>query len=68
MDIIHTVVDWYMANLNYFSVMLLMTVESSFIPFLRSGCSLSRFRRGRGEAEYLFVVCSVPSARCWERL
>ncbi len=27
------VVDWYMHNLNYFSITVLMTVESSFIPF-----------------------------------
>lgn len=27
------VVDWYMNNLNYFSISLLMAVESSFIPF-----------------------------------
>jgi membrane protein DedA with SNARE-associated domain len=33
MEIIQTVVDWYMANLNYFTVFLLMVVESSFIPF-----------------------------------
>ena len=33
MEIIHNVVDWYMANLNYFTVALLMTIESSFIPF-----------------------------------
>jgi len=33
MEIINTVIDWYMANLNYFTVMLLMAIESSFIPF-----------------------------------
>jgi membrane protein DedA with SNARE-associated domain len=33
MEIFHSVLDWYMANLNYFTVALLMTVESSFIPF-----------------------------------
>lgn len=33
MEIINTVVEWYMANLNYFTVALLMTIESSFIPF-----------------------------------
>jgi len=32
-EIIQTVVDWYMANLNYFTVFLLMVIESSFIPF-----------------------------------
>jgi membrane protein DedA with SNARE-associated domain len=33
MHIFQTVFDWYMANLNYFTIYLLMTVESSFIPF-----------------------------------
>jgi membrane protein DedA with SNARE-associated domain len=33
MEIFHSVLDWYMANLNYFTVALLMTIESSFIPF-----------------------------------
>lgn len=33
MEIIQTVLDWYMANLNYFTIYLLMTIESSFIPF-----------------------------------
>lgn len=27
------VVDWYMANMNYFTITLLMAIESSFIPF-----------------------------------
>jgi membrane protein YqaA with SNARE-associated domain len=33
MEIIQSVVDWYMANLNYFTIALLMAVESSFVPF-----------------------------------
>ena len=33
MHIFQTVFDWYMANLNYFTIYLLMMVESSFIPF-----------------------------------
>ena len=33
MELIQPVVDWYMANLNYFTVALLMALESSFIPF-----------------------------------
>lgn len=33
MEIINTVVDWYMANLNYVTIAFLMTIESSFIPF-----------------------------------
>lgn len=32
-DFIQPVLDWYMANLNYFTVGFLMMIESSFIPF-----------------------------------
>ncbi|MGE0020864.1 MAG: DedA family protein [Draconibacterium sp.] len=32
-EIIKQVVDWYMANMNYFTITLLMAIESSFIPF-----------------------------------
>lgn len=28
-----SIIDWYMGNINYFTVTLLMTIESSFIPF-----------------------------------
>jgi len=33
MEIFQSVIDWYMANLNYFTVAFLMVIESSFIPF-----------------------------------
>jgi membrane protein DedA with SNARE-associated domain len=33
MEIFKNVLDWYMANLNYFTIFLLMAIESSFIPF-----------------------------------
>ncbi len=32
-ELFKQVVDWYMANINYFTVTLLMAIESSFIPF-----------------------------------
>ena len=32
-ELIKQVVDWYMANMNYFTITLLMAIESSFIPF-----------------------------------
>jgi membrane protein DedA with SNARE-associated domain len=28
-----SVIDWYMGNINYFTITLLMTIESSFVPF-----------------------------------
>lgn len=33
MGFIQSVVDWYLAHINYLTVMLLMAIESSFIPF-----------------------------------
>ena len=32
-EFLQPVIDWYMANLNYFTIALLMVIESSFIPF-----------------------------------
>jgi membrane protein DedA with SNARE-associated domain len=32
MELFHSVFDWYMANLNYFTVALLMLIESTFLP------------------------------------
>ena len=32
-SLVTKVVDWYMYHLNYFSISVLMTIESSFIPF-----------------------------------
>lgn len=32
-SIVTKVIDWYMDHLNYYSITILMTVESSFVPF-----------------------------------
>jgi membrane protein DedA with SNARE-associated domain len=32
-EIFSEITAWYMANMNYFTITLLMTIESSFIPF-----------------------------------
>ena len=32
MELFHSLLDWYMANLNYFTIALLMLVESTFLP------------------------------------
>jgi len=32
MDFFQTLFDWYMANLNYFTIALLMAIESTFLP------------------------------------
>lgn len=33
LESLHSVIDWYMANINYLTIMLLMAIEGSFIPF-----------------------------------
>lgn len=33
MEVVKTVLEWYMGNLNYITIGLLMVIESSFIPF-----------------------------------
>jgi membrane protein DedA with SNARE-associated domain len=32
LNVFSTVIDWYMSNMNYFTIYLLMTIESTFIP------------------------------------
>jgi membrane protein DedA with SNARE-associated domain len=32
MELFQTLLDWYMANLNYFTIALLMLIESTFLP------------------------------------
>jgi membrane protein DedA with SNARE-associated domain len=32
MELFHTLLDWYMANLNYLTIALLMLIESTFLP------------------------------------
>lgn len=32
MELFHSLFDWYMANLNYFTIALLMLIESTFLP------------------------------------
>lgn len=32
MELFHSILDWYMVNLNYFTVALLMLIESTFLP------------------------------------
>lgn len=32
-EALHTVIDWYMLNISYLTIFLLMAIEGSFIPF-----------------------------------
>jgi len=64
MEIIQSVVDWYMANLNYFTVLLLMTVESSFIPFPSEVViPFAAYKAAQGEMNvFLVLLCGTVGA------
>lgn len=56
-ELIHNVVDWYMANLNYFTIGLLMTIESSFIPFPSEVViPFAAYKAAEGDLNLIMVV------------
>jgi len=62
MEIINTVIDWYMANLNYFTVMLLMAIESSFIPFPSEVViPFAAYKASQGDMNVFLVVLAGPA-------
>ncbi len=59
MEIFQTIVDWYMANLNYFTIGLLMVIESSFIPFPSEVIiPFAAYKAGQGELNIYLVILS----------
>ena len=59
MELIHSVLDWYMANMNYFTVFLLMTIESSFKPFPSEAViPFAAWKAAQGELNIFLVVLS----------
>jgi len=56
-DLITQVVDWYMANINYWTITLLMAIESSFIPFPSEIIiPPAAFKAANGELNVVLVV------------
>jgi len=59
MELIQSLIDWYMGHLNYFTVALLMTVESSFIPFPSEAViPFAAYRAAQGELNVYLVILS----------
>jgi membrane protein DedA with SNARE-associated domain len=57
MEFFHSLFDWYMANLNYFTIALLMTIESTFIPFPSEVViPFAAYKAGQGDLNVFFVV------------
>jgi membrane protein DedA with SNARE-associated domain len=59
MDFFQTLFDWYMANLNYFTIGLLMAIESTFLPLPSEVViPFAAYKAGQGDLNVFIVVLS----------
>jgi len=57
MAFFQTLFDWYMANLNYFTVALLMAIESTFLPLPSEVViPFAAYKAGQGDLNVFIVV------------
>ena len=57
MDDFQSLFDWYMANLNYFTVALLMAIESTFLPLPSEVVvPFAAYKAGQGDLNVFLVV------------
>jgi membrane protein DedA with SNARE-associated domain len=57
MELFQTLFDWYMSNLNYFTVALLMAIESTFLPLPSEVVvPFAAYKAGQGELNVFLVV------------
>jgi membrane protein DedA with SNARE-associated domain len=57
MEFFQTLFDWYMANLNYFTVALLMCIESTFLPLPSEiVIPFAAYKAGQGDLNIFIVI------------
>jgi membrane protein DedA with SNARE-associated domain len=66
MEVFQALFDWYMANLNYFTVALLMAIESTFLPLPSEVVvPFAAYKAGQGDLNvYLVVFFGTVGALC----
>ena len=59
MELFKTLFDWYMSNLNYFTVALLMAIESTFLPLPSEVViPFAAYKAGQGDLNVFLVIFS----------
>ena len=59
MDFFQTLFDWYMSNLNYFTVALLMAIESTFLPLPSEiVIPFAAYKAAQGDLNVFIVIFS----------
>lgn len=57
MEFFHSLFDWYMSNLNYFTVALLMAIESTFMPLPSEVViPFAAYKAAQGELNVFLVI------------
>ena len=57
MELFHSLFDWYMANLNYLTIALLMLIESTFLPLPSEFViPFAAYKAGQGDLNVFLVV------------
>jgi len=65
LNIFGTIIDWYMSNMNYFTIFILMAIESTFVP-LPSELVLppAAWLASQGELNFFLIVISATLGCC----
>lgn len=59
MEFFQTLFDWYMANMNYFTIALLMAIESTFIPLPSEVViPFAAYKAAQGDLSFWLVILS----------
>jgi len=66
MHLFHTLFDWYMANLNYLTVALLMLIESTFLPMPSEVViPFAAYKAAQGDLNvFIVVITGTFGAMC----